>query len=38
MAFNEGRRNIGLFLTAELLEATPAGYMKVLAEYRTKHE
>jgi hypothetical protein len=38
MAFNEGRRNIGLFLTAELLEATPAGYMKVLAEHRTKHD
>ena len=38
MAFNEGRRNIGLFLTAELLEATPAGYMKVLSEHRTKHD
>lgn len=38
MAFNEGKRNIGLFLTAELLEATPAGYMKVLSEYRTKHD
>ncbi len=38
MAFNEGQRNIGLFLTAELLEASTAGYMKVLAEHRTKHD
>lgn len=38
MAFNEGQRNIGLFLTAELLEASPQGYMKVLAEHRTKHD
>lgn len=36
MAFAEGRRHIGLFLTAELLEASPDGYMKVLNEYRTK--
>ena len=36
MAFNEGKRNIGLFLTAELLEASPDGYMKVLNEYKAK--
>lgn len=36
MAFNEGRRHLGLFLTAELLEASPDGYFKVLNEYRTK--
>jgi hypothetical protein len=33
MAFNEGKRHIGLFLTAEFLEATPDGFMKVLKEY-----
>lgn len=37
MAWNEGKRHIGLFLTAELLEASAEGYMKVLNEYsRTK--
>lgn len=37
MAFNEGKRHTGLFLTAELLEASSEGYMKVLTEYsRTK--
>lgn len=36
MAFNEGKRNLGLFLTAELLEASPEGYMKVLNEYKAK--
>lgn len=33
MAFNEGKRHIGLFLTAEFLEASPDGFMKVLKEY-----
>jgi len=33
MAFNEGQRGVGLFLTAELLEASPEGFMKVLNEY-----
>lgn len=32
--FNEGRRDIGLFLTAELLEASADGYMKVLKEFK----
>jgi hypothetical protein len=39
MAFNEGKRHIGLFLTAEFLEAAPDGFMKVLKEYgKTKDE
>jgi hypothetical protein len=39
MAFNEGKRHIGLFLTAEFLEASPDGFMKVLKEYgKTKDE
>lgn len=32
MAFNEGKRQIGLWLTAELLEASPEGYFKVLKQ------
>lgn len=36
MAFNEGRRNIGLWLTGELMEANADGYLKVLKEHRTK--
>lgn len=39
MAFSEGKRHIGLFLTAEFLEASPDGYMKVLKEYgKTKDD
>lgn len=34
MAFNEGRRDIGLFITAEVLEAAPEGYFKLLKEYQ----
>lgn len=34
MAFNEGRRDIGLFVTAEVLEASPEGYFKLLKEYQ----
>lgn len=33
MAFNEGRRDIGLFITAELSEASAEGFMKVLVEH-----
>lgn len=33
MAFNEGRRDMGLFITAELSEASPEGFMKVLLEH-----
>lgn len=36
MAFNEGRRDIGLFITAEALEASPEGYFKLLKEYQGK--
>jgi len=38
MAFNEGKRQIGLFLTAEVLEAAPEGYFKLLKEYQGKNE
>jgi hypothetical protein len=38
MAFSEGKRHIGLFLTAELLEAAPDGYMKVLKEFKARDE
>lgn len=34
MAFNEGRREMGLFLTAEVLEHTPKAYSQLLNEYR----
>jgi hypothetical protein len=34
MAFSEGRRDIGLFLTAEILEHTPKAYSQLLTEYR----
>lgn len=36
MAFNEGRRNIGLWITAELMEASSEGYLKVLKEHKAK--
>jgi hypothetical protein len=36
MAFAEGRRHMGLFLTGELLEASADGYMKVLKEFKAK--
>jgi len=39
MAFNEGKRHMGLFLTAELIEASPDGFMKVLKEHgRTRDD
>lgn len=34
MAFNEGRRDIGLWFTGEVLEAAPEGYFKLLKEYK----
>lgn len=34
MAFNEGKRHIGLFLTAELMDAAPEGYFKLLKEFQ----
>lgn len=33
MAYNEGRRHIGLFLLAEILEIAPESYTKLLKEY-----
>ena len=36
MAFNEGQRNIGLMLQAEVLEASPEAYMTMLNEQRKK--
>jgi hypothetical protein len=36
MAFNEGQRNIGLMLQAEVLEASPDSYMTMLNEQRKK--
>ena len=33
MAFNEGKRDMGLFLLAELMEAAPESYMKMLKEF-----
>lgn len=38
MAFSEGRRHIGLFLTAELLEASSEGYLKVLKEFKANDD
>ena len=36
MAFNEGKRNVGLWLTAELMESNADGYLKVLKEHKAK--
>lgn len=38
MAFGEGKRHMGLFITSELLEASADGYMKVLKEFKAKDE
>lgn len=35
MAFSEGKRDMGLWITAEISEASPEGFVKVLTE-RTK--
>jgi len=34
MAFNEGKKHLGYFLTGELLEITPDGYLKLIKEFR----
>lgn len=34
MAFQEGKRDIGLFIMSELLDASPDGYMKLLKEFK----
>jgi hypothetical protein len=36
MAFNEGRKHLGYFLTGELLEIAPDSYLKLLKEYRNE--
>jgi len=36
MAFNEGRRDIGLWLTAECTEASMDAYLKLLREFQGK--
>lgn len=38
MAFAEGRRHMGLFITAELLEASADGYLKVLKEFKANKD
>jgi hypothetical protein len=38
MAFNEGKRHLGLFLTAEVLQAAPEGYFKLLKEFQAKDD
>lgn len=38
MAFNEGRRNLGLFVQSEVLQAAPEGYFKLLKEYQAKND
>jgi 3-oxoacyl-[acyl-carrier-protein] synthase III len=34
MAMNEGRKQLGYFLTGELLEIVPEGYLRLIKEYR----
>lgn len=34
MAFNEGRRDVGLWFEGELLEVTPDAFLKMLKEFR----
>lgn len=36
MALNEGRKQLGYFLTGELLDITPDAYLKLLKEYRNE--
>jgi hypothetical protein len=36
MAFNEGRKTIGYFLTGELLDITPDAYLRLLKEFRNE--
>lgn len=36
MAFNEGQRNMGLMLQAQVVELSPEAYMTMLTEQRTK--
>ncbi len=36
MAFNEGQRNIGLLLQAEVIDASPDAFMTMLTEQRKR--
>lgn len=36
MAFNEGRRNVGLWFEGNLLAVAPDGYFKLLKEYASE--
>ncbi len=36
MCFKEGERNVGLWLTGELMEAAPDEYLKLLKDYQSK--
>lgn len=36
MAFNEGQRNMGLMLQAQVVELSPEAYMTMLTEHKTK--
>jgi hypothetical protein len=36
MAFNEGRRNVGLWFEGELISVSPEGYMKLLKEFASE--
>ena len=36
MAFNEGRRNVGLWFESELLTHSPEGYFKLLKEFSSE--
>ncbi len=38
IAFNEGKRHMGLFITGELMEASPDGYFKLLKEFKAKDD
>jgi hypothetical protein len=38
MAFSEGRRHMGLWVTGELMDASPDGYFKLLKEFKAKDE
>lgn len=38
MSFNAGMQNIGLWLEAEILEATPDDYLRLLKEFRSNDD
>ena len=36
MALNEGKRHVGLYLLAEILEIAPESYVRLLKEYQSE--